>query len=1110
MLSLLLAVALAKDEGPTSPPVEPVLGPAEVARFTVSEGTWMNVDVHPDGDRVAFDLLGHVYVVPLSGGEATRLTDGHAWHFLPRWSPDGTRLAYTSDEGGGDNLWVMDADGGDARAITDASFRLVAQPDWTPDGRWIYGRKHFTGTRSLGTGEIWAFDPSGEGDGVAWTEKGHLQADVNEPHVDPDGTWLYTTEAGPFDYNRDVYDGIYRITRTNLQTGEVETVASGPGGALRPAVSPDGSTLGYLRRHLDGQRTTWVLRDLDTGRERVAFEGLDRDQQETWSLHGTHPTWDWLPDGSGAVFSFDGGLHVVSTDGEVRDIPFTAEVARPYRDAVRQRHDLAPAEVEAKAVRWPRLTPGEDAVVFQALGRVWWRALPDGAPVPVSPEDRFAFAPAVSPDGRRLAFTTWDDVEGGAVWVQPIGDQGPSGAPFLVSDDRDMATNPSFDAAGRRLVWVRGDRSAAREGPGPAGLHLQWRALSNDGRPAGAVHDAGEVAWLGAGVRPPRPTFAPDGDHLWVTDRDGEDIALVQLTLDGHDRRVLASGDYAAEIVPSPDGRWIAWKAQHTAYVAPWPPRGVHPLALGEGAGGTPAVRLSAELGEWLHWADPDTLTYAAGPTVYAVDLADGLPAPAEAPATKKTRRDPWPDGTLDPVGRPIETGLTVDRPVPDGTIALTHARILPLRLDGAPDEVIEDGTLVIRGDRLVAVGPSGSVTVPSGAEVRDLEGRTVIPGLIDVHAHMGYGYADVVPETIAAYAANLAYGVTTTHDPSADTHHVFAMSELERAGRIVAPRITSTGYILYGAETDDKAVVESLDDAREHLRRIARYGGFSVKSYNQPRRDQRLWVLRAAEEEGMLVMPEGGSTLQHNLTMIADGHTGIEHAIPVEQLRDDVVRFWSMANGVHYTLTLLVGYGGVWGENTFYERHDIWRKDRLQRFTPPGLLESKGKRRTLVVEPEEYHHRRLAATAWRLAQQGVRVNLGAHGQLQGLGPHWELWALGEGGFPAMEALRAATIHGAAYLGLDHQLGSLEAGKLADLVVLDADPLERLENTEQVHLVMKGGVLYDPDTLATLWPVAGDPLPTPWHDARQGGGPTLPWFGADGGACHHADVPGGH
>jgi imidazolonepropionase-like amidohydrolase len=544
----------------------------------------------------------------------------------------------------------------------------------------------------------------------------------------------------------------------------------------------------------------------------------------------------------------------------------------------------------------------------------------------------------------------------------------------------------------------------------------------------------------------------------------------------------LAQGRYAAEIVPSPDGQWLAYKSLHQAYVTAWPPRGGAPMELGSSDGGTDVTRLSADLGEWLHWTSPDELTYGVGNTLYRVGMKAGLPPEPKPPDVKPSKKVPWPVSSRPPVGASMTLRVEVKRSPPSQAVVLDGATVITMN----GDEVLRDAVVVVQGERIAAVGARGAVAVPRGAKVIDMRGKWIIPGLVDVHAHMGYGHGDITAEVLPAYAANLAYGVTTTHDPSAETSFVFASRELVEAGRRVGPRILSTGYILYGADSDDKAVVESLDDARGHLSRLAHYGAFSVKSYNQPRRDQRRWILAAAREQGMLVVPEGGSTLAHNLTMIVDGHTDIEHAIPVEQLREDVVRLWRQQTGVHYTPTLLVGYGGIWGENTFYQRYDVWRDEKLQHFTPPGVLEARGKRRPLMAPEEDWQHKRLAATAWRLASAGVRVNLGAHGQLQGLGPHWELWAMVDGGFPNHDALRVATLNGALTLGIDGDVGSVQPGRLADLVVLDADPLADIHNTTRISGVWRGGVLYDPNTLATSYPEVGPPLATPWAAGHNG------------------------
>jgi len=357
---------------------------------------------------------------------------------------------------------------------------------------------------------------------------------------------------------------------------------------------------------------------------------------------------------------------------------------------------------------------------------------------------------------------------------------------------------------------------------------------------------------------------------------------------------------------------------------------------------------------------------------------------------------------------------------------------------------------------------------VPAGAYVVDGKGKTVIPGLVDVHWHGPFGSDGIVPQHNWVTYASLAYGVTTLHDPSNDTDTVFAASELARAGMITAPRIFSTGTILYGANAPFTANIDSLEDARSHLRRMKAVGAFSVKSYNQPRRDQRQQVIAAARELGMMVVPEGGSLFEHNMTQVVDGHTGIEHSIPVARIYDDVRQLWK-GTQVGYTPTLIVGYGGIWGENYWYDKTHVWDDKRLTGFVPREILDERSRRRVTAPD-EEYNHFNNARIATELSREGVGVQVGAHGQREGLGAHWEIWMLTQGGMTPMEALRAATINGARYLGLDKDLGSLEPGKLADLVVLDANPLQDIHNSDDISIVVQNGRVYDSMTLDQIAP----------------------------------------
>src|SRR6185503_17128728 len=165
--------------------------------------------------------------------------------------------------------------------------------------------------------------------------------------------------------------------------------------------------------------------------------------------------------------------------------------------------------------------------------------------------------------------------------------------------------------------------------------------------------------------------------------------------------------------------------------------------------------------------------------------------------------------------------------------------------------------------------------------------------------------------------------------------------------------------------------------------------GAFSVKSYNQPRRSQRQMVLAAARELGMMVVPEGGSLLMFNLDMIVDGHTGIEHSIPIAAGYKDLVQLWS-GTKVGYTPTLGVGYGGLFGETYWYAHGDVFAHPRLAGLTPPHLLDARARRR-VVASDGDWNHMANARLAKQLADAGVSVQLGAHGQREGLAAHWEL-----------------------------------------------------------------------------------------------------------------------
>ncbi len=1012
-------------------------GPFKEVSFSVNEGTWMNVDVSPDGKEIVFDLLGDIYILPVTGGDAKVLRAGHAFEVQPRFSPDGNKILFTSDAGGGDNIWMMNKDGSNAMQVTKENFRLLNNGVWAPDGDYIVARKHFTSTRSAGAGEMWLYHKSGGG-GLQLTTRKNDQQDVNEPCFSPDGRYVYFSEdmypGGSFQYNKDPNNQIFVIKRVDREKGTVETVTGGPGSAMRPQISHDGKLLSFVRRIRT--KTVLYLRNIETGEEWPIYDQLSKDQQEAWTIFGSYTGYAWTPDDKEIIIWANGKIMKVDVAGanKATVIPFTCNVKQHIYDAVRYQQEINPSSFTAKVIRQAVTSPDGKWLVFNAVGYLWKKELPAGKPQRITNGTDFEFEPSFSSDGKTLAYITWNDTASGGLYK--VNMQGPAKS-VKISKTKAIYRVPSFSPDGKLIVFIK-DGGSNELGPGfvsKTGIYT----ITADGSNENFVKDGGD-----------RPRFNKDGNRIYYQLGDGMNRTYASCKLDGTEERIHLKSTYGSQFVVSPDEKWIAFVDLWEVYVAAFPKTG-KTIDIGSGTKDFPVKIVSKDAGINLHWsADNKLLHYTLGDQYYSINLDERF----EFIANK-------PDSLFKAPEKGINIGLEVPIDKPSGTIAFTNAKIITMR----DNEIIENGTVIVEGNLIKAVGRTADITIPAGAKQIDCNGKTIMPGFIDAHGHANHFYDGITPQKHWAYYANLAYGVTTIHDPSANSEFVFAQSELVKSGTTVGPRVFSTGTILYGADGDFKAVINSIDDARSALRRTRAYGAFSVKSYNQPRREQNQMVIQAARELNMEVVPEGGSLFYHNVAMLLDGHTTLEHNMPVAPLFDDVVQLWKNSK-TGYTPTLIVCYGALSGEYYWYQHSNVWEKQRLLRFTPRTVVDARSRHRVMAPEEEyENGHILVSKSLKKLADQGVKINLGAHGQLQGLGAHWELWMLQQGGMTNMQVLQAATINPAFNLGLDKWIGSLEPGKLADLLVMDKDPLGDIHNTETISAVMVNGRLYDAEQM---------------------------------------------
>jgi Tol biopolymer transport system component len=1034
--------------------------------FVTDQGTWMSVDVSPDSRWIIFDLLGHIYRIPATGGDAELLTrnSGIAINFHPRYSPDGRQIAFISDRGGQNNLSVMAADGANPTPIFQDDATCVVEPVWLPDASAIVVRRQRTCHRgNWSSAGLWAYPVAGGKPRELVKESEQAAA---WPSVSSDGSSLYYHYAVCPGYHagrNDLLRGCMQVRRVNVQTGETEDVTQGEaftsqwsrdsnGSAIAPSISPDGRWLAFARRipdgtvtfkgHRYGPRNALWARDLQTGEERILMDPIEMDLAHglPYAMH-LLPTYAWSRDSSSIVISQGGKIRRLTVKtGQVETIPFRARVRRTISESTYVARRLPTGPVSTRFARWPATAPDGSSTLFEAFGSLWSSKAEVAKRLLDTRAGVLELSPAWSRDGKWMAFVTWHETDRGHVWRMAAG----ASRPERLTSSAGEYLNPVWTPDGSGLVFARGAGETAR---GRSWSDNRYYDIVLMPAAGGAVKVLARVQNQGLG-QIVRPSIA--SDRVFVLNQrriEGAQSTLESVRLDGTGRQEHLRFRASDDVAVSPDAAYVAYVEGGQIYVRSLERQIPSPVPVAQRHGNSSASFLvSPEGGLFPRWPDSKRLEFVSGSTHFVYDL--------ESKLTRKTI-----------------LSAQLPRYAGRGRIALTNARILTMDQAGT----IERGSVVIDGDRITCVG---ACDLAGASRTVDVSGATIMPGIIDTHAHRHVLHDGIVPPRNYEAVVYLAYGITSTIDPATSSLNLFPAAEAVDAGVAIGPRTFGTAEPFYSTGTAYGDAIDSLETADREVRRRASWGAVTLKDFLVSTRRQRQWIAEAARRHHVFLTGEGGS-LEHDLSMVMDGHSGWEHDLTHTPIYDDVATFFGQARAI-YSITLMTDGPGPLNEEWFWQREDVWRDEKQREWLPWRFVVPQTRTRWLRPETD-YTFPMLAQGLVDIVERGGYGTVGGHGDQHGIGTHWEIWMLASAAGNA-RALEYATRHGAHALGFDDDLGAVARGRIADLIVLDKNPLDDIRNTTALRLVIKGGVLYDAVTLDELWPESRPFGPKWWKD----------------------------
>lgn len=1004
----------------------------------------MQPDVAPDGRTLLFDLLGDIYSLDVAGGAARPVLTGMAFETHPVFAPDGKHFAFISDRSGVTNLWIADADGSHPRALSgETDLTVFTSPAWSADATSVYVSRMKHPVLAF---ELWKFglggapgevvvkaQPNGEG----WDDRINAMGAA----ISAEGRYLYYSKKVGNTWTQKQPPN-WSIVRRDLAANTDTVIIESAGGAMHPAPSRDGKRLAYASRA--GGQTELRLRDLATGEDRL-LTPIDHDAQEQGYYSDLTPRYAFAPDDRSLIASIDGKFARIDVaNGHPTPIPFTAHVKLDLGPQTRIQQREATGPVQVRVNLTPRQSPDGKRIVFTALGALYVQELrTDASAHLVRGAPTQVFQPRWSPDGKHFVFVTWDALNGGAIWTIPA----VGGKPKRLTQAPAFYTEPLFLPDGKTVLALRAShydrlRVQTEISPERATDLVKVPVGGGDAQLIAHAFGARLLDIDAAGTR--ARFYAPEGASSIKL--DGSELKRELVVVAKSPSQYVGAPAPVEELRLDPSGKRAIARTASELWLIDVPPAQKDPPALVDLTQPSPGVVKLTRVGaDFFDWADAgNAIQWSIGSVFRRIEL-DAI--------------DTSSPGASEDRGQSFTATVAVPRDVPRGTVVLRGATVITMR--GA--EVIENADIVIVDNRIATVGKRGEVEIPKAAAIRDFDGKFIVPGFVDAHAHWFEIRRHLHDNQMWDLLANLAYGVTSALDVQPFTSDVFAYQDMIDAGLMVGPRAWSVGPGVFNNSgiVSEAAGLDVLQRYRDFYRTR------NIKSYMVGDRERRQFMVMASKALGVMPTTEGASDLNLDLTHAIDGFAGNEHALPVTPLRNDIVTLFATSR-TSLVPTLSVLYGGEPGLSNLIIERQPQKDPKFAHFVPPGIVSEKLRNRQWMP-PELQTYSRFAADALNIQRAGGLIGVGSHGELQGLGFHLEMELLASGGTP-FESLRAATIGSAEVIGRMQDIGSLEPGKFADLVILDADPLRDIRHTQSIRWVMKNGRLYEAATLNEVWP----------------------------------------